>query len=151
MNVHHSNDRVHALLQNDDDYDILLIQEPWFHTVAMLHSDKDPKGHPQLGTPINNKWDLHLPKHNMGKLCKVITYSKKKIASCVHNLIQHPLSGLSIILLNILEQDIVALQVVNVYHNIPTQGHGLHPLFSYNTDELTPMLFIGDFNTHSLL
>ena len=87
----------------------------------------------------------------MGELCKAITYSKKKIASCVHNLTQHPLSDLSIILLDILKQNVVALQVVNVYHNILTQGHGLYPLFSHNTDELTPTLFIGDFNTHSLL
>lgn len=151
MNVHRSNNRIHALLQNDDSYDILLIQEPWFRTVATLHSDTDPEGRPQLGAPVNNRWDLHTPKHEAGERCKAIAYSRKKISSRVQNLTQHLLSGPSTILLDILEQDTVTLCIVNVYHDVPNRGHGLHALFSYTTDELTPTLFIGDFNTHSPL
>jgi hypothetical protein len=87
----------------------------------------------------------------MSEHCKAIAYSKKKISSRVCNLVQHPLSGPSTIILNILKQDAVTLHIVNVYHDVPMQGHRLHPLFSHKTDKLIPTLFIGDFNTHSPL
>jgi hypothetical protein len=35
VNVHKQNARMHAILQTST-ADILLIQEPWFHTVATL-------------------------------------------------------------------------------------------------------------------
>jgi hypothetical protein len=38
VNVHRNNDRMHGILQTDDDlFDILLIQEPWFDRVATLY------------------------------------------------------------------------------------------------------------------
>jgi hypothetical protein len=86
--------------------------------MAMLHSDRDPEGHPQLGAPINSKWDLHTPKHDVSEHCKVITYSKKKILSHICNLIQHPLSRLSTIILNILKQDAITLCIVNIYYDV---------------------------------
>jgi hypothetical protein len=61
VNAHRSNNGMHSLLQQDNDIDILLIQEPWFYTVATLHSDTDPKGTPQKGIPLNDKWVAHLP------------------------------------------------------------------------------------------
>jgi hypothetical protein len=151
VNVHRSNDRIHALLNSDNEIDILLIQEPWFNTVATLRSDNNPEGRTQLGAPINNKWDLHTPKHNTDKKCKAIAYTKKKIAPRVRNLIQHPLSGPCIVVLDVLEEETVSLHIVNIYHDVPTRGHGLARLFSHESDELTPTLFIGDFNTHSPL
>jgi hypothetical protein len=36
VNAHHSNNGMHAILQQYEDVDILLIQEPWFYTVATL-------------------------------------------------------------------------------------------------------------------
>jgi hypothetical protein len=107
--MHHSNDRIHTLLNSNDEFNILLIQEPWFKMVAMLRSDTDPEGRIQLGAPINNKWDLHTPKHDMTESCKVIAYTKKIIASCVHNLIQHLLSTPCTIVLDILEEDAITL------------------------------------------
>jgi hypothetical protein len=117
----------------------------------MLRSNDDPEGRTQLGVPINNKWDLHTPKHDVSERCKAIAYTKKTIASHVHNLVQHPLSNPCTILLDVLEEDAVSLHIVNVYHDVPSRGHGLVSLFSHESDELTPTLFIGDFNTHSPL
>jgi hypothetical protein len=96
-------------------------------------------------------WDLHTPKHDASESCKAIAYTKKKIMSRICNLVQHLLSGLCIIILNVLEEDAMTLCIINIYHNVPTRGHGLAPLFSHDADELTPTLFVGDFNTHSLL
>ena len=64
VNVHHSNDRIHALLQNDDDIHLLLMKEPRFGTVVTLRSDTNPLGDPQLDAPLNSMWDLHVPKHD---------------------------------------------------------------------------------------
>ena len=57
VNVNRNNDRMHGILQTDDnDFDIILIQEPWFGTVATLRSDTDPDGTPQPDFPANNTW-----------------------------------------------------------------------------------------------
>jgi hypothetical protein len=61
VNAHRSNNGMHAMLQQYEDIDILLIQEPWFYTVATLRSDTDPKGTQQKGVPLNDKWVAHLP------------------------------------------------------------------------------------------
>jgi hypothetical protein len=60
INTQRSNTRIHTILQNDDS-DILLIQEPWYKTVATLRSDTNPDGDPVRGAPINPLWDLHTP------------------------------------------------------------------------------------------
>jgi len=53
VNVHQGNDRIHALLQKDSNVQILLIQEPWFGTVATMQSDANPEGLAQWGPPAN--------------------------------------------------------------------------------------------------
>jgi len=151
VNVHCSNNRIHTLLNSDDEFDILLIQEPWFKTVATLCSDTDPEGREQLGAPTNNMWDLHTPRHDASESCKAIAYTKKKIASHICNLVQHPLSTPCTVVIDVLKENAITLRLVNVYHDVPMRGHSLTSIFSHDADELTPTLFVGDFNTHSPL
>jgi hypothetical protein len=151
VNVHRSNDRIHALLNSDDKFDILLIQEPWFKTVATLCSDTDLEGRAQLGAPTNNMWNLHTPRHDVSKSCKAIAYTKKKIASYIHNLVQHPLSTPCTVVIDVLEENAITLRLVNIYHDVPMRGHGLMLIFSHDANELTPTLFVSDFNTYSPL
>jgi hypothetical protein len=70
---------MHALLQQHDNIDILLIQEPWFYTVATICSDTDPEGTQQKGVPLNDKWVAHLPQHTQTNTCKVATYVTKTL------------------------------------------------------------------------
>jgi hypothetical protein len=151
VNVHRAINRIHALLQKDDDVHILLIQEPWFSTVATLRSDTDPLGDPQLGAPINSKWDVHVPSHAPGTRCKVIAYSRKTLShlGLVHNITTHPLSTAMSIVLDIKDRDDLLLRVVNIYHEVLQRGHGLHHLFTHTFLETVPTLVIGNFNTHS--
>jgi hypothetical protein len=79
VNVHRSNDRTHALLQSSD-ADLILIQEPWFHTVVTLHSDADPLGTAQMGAPLNNMWETLTPKLPPNTTCKAIGYACKALA-----------------------------------------------------------------------
>ena len=76
VNMHQSNDRTHALLQSSN-VDLILIQEPWFHTVATLHSDTDPSGTVQMGAPLNNMWETLTLKLPPDMTCKVIGYAHK--------------------------------------------------------------------------
>jgi hypothetical protein len=75
VNVHRNNNRIHALLQKNDDFHILLIQEPWFGTIATLRSDSNPTGEAQLGAPANSMWDLHTPRYAPTDTCKVVAYT----------------------------------------------------------------------------
>jgi len=154
VNVHQSNERIHTLL-NLDDTDILLIQEPWYSTIATLRSDTDPLGTPSRGAPINNKWDLHVPKTRNAKTCKTIAYTRKSL-SYTHatvkttNVLNHLLSTQNSIILDIKEDDHTSLRIINFYHMVlKNGGHNLQPLLDYNMDDSTPTLLIGDFNTHS--
>jgi hypothetical protein len=79
VNMHRSNDRTHTLLQSSD-ADLILIQEPWFRTIATLRSDTDPLGTAQTGAPLNNMWETLTPKLPPGMTCKAIGYARKALA-----------------------------------------------------------------------
>ena len=67
------------MLENGSEFEIILIQEPWFDVVATLRSDTDPTGISQLGVAMHPEWDAHLPKHRNGDTCKAIAYTKKGV------------------------------------------------------------------------
>ena len=79
VNVHRNNGRMHGILQTDDEsFDILLIQEPWFDSVATLRSDTDPDGISQSGFPANNKWTTLSPPHPIDVQPKVCIYTNNQ-------------------------------------------------------------------------
>jgi hypothetical protein len=149
VNAHRSNNCVHSLLQQNDDIHILLIQEPWFYTVATMRSDTNPKGTQQKGPPLNNMWDVHLPRHGPKDTCKVAVYSKKAITPRIKLLANHPIANLNTMVLDILDDTTVTLRLINVYHEVPNHSYGLRNLLQHDLDETTPTIVLGDFNTHS--
>ena len=79
VNVHRNNGRTHGILQSDaKSFDIILIQEPWFDSLATLRSDTDPSGIPQLGFPANNKWLTLAPPYSLNQCPKVCTYINRQ-------------------------------------------------------------------------
>jgi endonuclease/exonuclease/phosphatase family metal-dependent hydrolase len=151
VNVHRSNDRTHALLQSSD-ADLILIQEPWFHTVATLRSDTDPTGTAQTGAPLNNMWETLTPNLPPDTTCKAIGYARKALArsGVIRNNTGHPLSMPNSLVVEIDLQDDTKITVINTYHAVPSRGgHDLHYLLRHEIDELTPTVLIGDFNTHA--
>ena len=149
VNAHRSNNGMHAILQQYEDIDILLIQEPWFYTVATLQSDTDPEGTQQKGVPLNDKWVAHLPQHTQSDTCKVTTYVAKSHNQTVKIQHDHPLATLKSMVVDIIDNDQVVLRVYNIYHKVSERGHGLHTLLTHNLDNLTPTAVLGNFNTHS--
>ena len=139
---------MHSLLEKDD-ADIILIQEPWFRTVATLRSDTTHEGAPQLGAPIHSMWDLHTPCHAPTNTCKVVAYTRKTIASIIRNNTSDAVANLNTLALDILDDASIAMRLINIYHTVPPQGHNLHHLLHYDPDDRIPTVLLGDFNTHA--
>ena len=147
---------MHGILQTDDhDFDIILIQEPWFGTVATLRSDTDPDGNPQPGFPSNNKWLTFSPPHPSNVRPKVCIYANKVTINqtlAINHIPPAPLLSPNSMVLDLLSptnRDTVQLRIINVYHDKPTSGHSLAHLFSHTLDDTVPTILLGDFNTHS--
>ena len=115
INARRSNTRIHTILQKDDS-DILLIQEPWYKTIATLHSDTNPDGDPIRGAPINSLWDLHTPTLKPTDECRVLTYTKLPICSIVQNRPSHPTASPNTIITDINDSATITMRIINVYH-----------------------------------
>ena len=155
VNVNQNNGRIHSILQtNDQTYDIILIQEPWFNSVATLRSDSEPNGEEQFGFPANNKWITLAPTHSNNDRPKVCAYVNRKTINQTH-IVNHippaPLTSPTTMVIDILSPTNrnTDLRIINVYHDKPPSGHTLAHLFAYATDDDTPTIIMGDFNTHS--
>ena len=63
----------------------------------------------------------------------------------------HPLANHNTIVLRITNDGETELQIISLYHEVDltTRKHRLHHLLQFETDERTPTLLIGDFNTHA--
>jgi hypothetical protein len=118
INNQRSNARIHTILQKDDS-DILLIQEPWYKTVATLRSDTNPDGDPIRGAPVNSLWDLHTPTLKPTDECRVLTYTKSSIRSIAQNRPSHPTACPNIIVTNIDDGATITMRIINVYHQRP--------------------------------
>ena len=148
VNVHKSSARTHAILQKST-ADILLIQEPWHGTVATLRSDTNIEGDPQIGETANNMWDAHVPKLKPDTPCKALTYTRRSLKSIVRHIDNHPAAGPNTTVIEIDNGSTIAVQIINFYHDVPKQGHGLDRLLKFTPDDTTTTLILGDFNTHS--
>ena len=147
---------MHGFLQTDDsDFDIVLVQEPWFGTVATLRSDTDPDGIPQPGFPTNNKWLTFSPPYPSDVRPKVCIYANRLTIDqtlVINHIPPAPLlspNSMVIDLLSPVDRGSVQLRIINVYHDKPMSGHSLAHLFSHTLDDLIPTIILGDFNTHS--
>ena len=156
VNVHRNNGHTHDMLQtNDDSFDIILIQEPWFGSVATLRSDTDPDGTTQKDFTANNKWHTLSPPYTVDDHPKVCAYLNRRTIDytlAVNHIPPNPLVSPNSMVIDILHptnRKEVMLRLVNVYHDRPPSGHALAHLFSHSLDDNIPTLFLGDFNTHS--
>lgn len=140
----------HALLQKSQ-ADILLIQEPWYGKVRTAHSDSSPEGIEISSATHNNQWECFLPSLKPGDTCRVATYIRTSLSSSVSifNQLTHPCASSSSIITDLILPT-ETLRIVNIYHQVPVQGHALHHLLSNQFDDSISTLIMGDFNTHSV-
>jgi hypothetical protein len=156
VNVHRNSERTYGMLEtNDAHYDILLLQEPAFYTIATLRSDSDPDGNPLPGFPVNSKWILLSPPYDgdtRPKVCAYINAGTIHHTRVINHIPPNPLTTPNSMVIDLLRSDhsTVSLRLVNVYHDKPDTGHSLHHLFDHDIADLTPTVLLGDFNTHSV-
>ena len=75
VNMRHRNDFMHALLNTNEDDDILLIQEPWFGPIGVGHEDFLKNSKDVLGGASNPSWHLTYPHFTTDAHAKVMTYA----------------------------------------------------------------------------
>src|SRR5712691_5144800 len=149
VNLHKSSVTAHGLLQKSN-FDIILVQEPWYGRINTLRNDDDPDGTAVLGTTHNDMWECFLPCHAPEDICKVSAYVRADLArsAFVRNRVDLPLASPCNMALDLVFETEV-LRLVNIYHRVPDRGHGLHQVFSTELDPVISTAVFGDFNTHS--
>ena len=155
VNMRKRNAVTHALLNNNNDAHIILIQEPWFDRIGTARKDNARQGVDVLGGVACPKWELIYPGLTDGQRPKVMAYARKptklptkaprftvvpRLDICSHPTLQ---------VIDIIVNDDQIWRVINFYHDV-RDDTSLRALLSLDIDALTPTLIVGDFNTHSL-
>src|SRR6266851_4893204 len=95
-------------------------------------------------------WDAHLPKHAPDDMCKVTIYTRKALLK-MHTIklhTDHPLTSLTLMVMDVMDADDMTLHIINTYHAMPKWGHGLQYLLSHTLDDTIPTLLTSDLNTY---
>lgn len=146
VNVQRSSLRVQALL-NSGQYDIIMMQEPWWGEIGVGRSDIDPLGNEIMGvTSGSGVWECFTPSGN--SRLHVATWVRKG-ADHLHavarlDIIDHP----DILLLECTYGK-TKFRITNFYnHTVQNAvGPGIHKLLEFDDLDITiPHLIGGDFN-----
>ena len=152
INLNQQSPLTHTLLQTST-ADILLIQEPWIGTIQTAHSDTDPMGTAISSATNNNMWQCYLPTFTDPDTVRVAVFVRHDLA-CTFSIVNHtpethPVASVESMVVDFVFGEEI-LRILNIYHH--THGephHNLLHLLSLDMDPLTPMIIMGDFNTHS--
>jgi Endonuclease/Exonuclease/phosphatase family len=150
VNMRHRNAMLHALLQTSDS-DIIAIQEPWFGLIRTDRSDSSPMGDPVFGTTYNNLWHCLHPT-TVGDLpFKMVVFIKTKIMDTFQVLLKEDdtFSSPSSMIVDISASLTDTLCLINIYHDVPNDSHGLAHILASTLDPSIPTLVVGDFNMYS--
>jgi hypothetical protein len=90
----------------------------------------------------------HVPLTKPDSLCKALIYTRHTLKSIVQNITNHPAANPNTVILNINDNDLITLQIINIYHAVPPQGHDLDNILKHKISNNHLTLLIGDFNTH---
>ncbi|KAG2739736.1 hypothetical protein P692DRAFT_20365060, partial [Suillus brevipes Sb2] len=137
---------MHAILNTLSDFDILLLQEPWYGCIGVARSSTDAQGLDIKGTVANPAWDLFIPESTADGPPRVATFIRKGI----HSLNTRPCPDL------IGSKDILAINVtygglsfdlINVYNaGTGRDADSVNRICNTTFDPLVPTAIAGDFN-----
>ena len=84
-------------------------------------------GEPQTESVTHPQWELLTLKYSTGQKCKVVCYVRKPLVAIgiVVNQMNHPLTNLCSMVLDLNDDDNVVLHIVNTYHHVPDNTHTL--------------------------
>ena len=129
--------------------DCLLIQEPPWTISTPLHSDSDPAGIVHRQAVHHPAWSSLAPPPPYVAL----NHGPHVMIYWFHSLPFSFTLALGPQFYFFLSVDVLAphfsLRLLNFYHHVPQQGHGLRHLLDLTLSSSQPCLLAGDFNSHS--
>jgi hypothetical protein len=154
VNMRRRNAAMHALLNDNEEEDVLFVQEPWFNPVGTARCNTMYQGKDVLGGVAHPKWRLAYPSFTNGQRAKVMTYlrihdrthifHKNHCQMIVRNdLVSHPC-----LLISDFRVGTYYWRVLNFYNDVADPS-ALTTLTGLDLDATIPTLIIGDFNLHS--
>ena len=131
---------------------IVLVQEVWFGWISTLRSDTDPEGVAIYSPPKHDDWDCILPQYSGSDKCRVVCYVHKTFAMSpdvqVYPRLDHPITSCDSQVVEVIVSGTIFL-LVNIYHSVRDHKLALSHILPHLLDPVTPILVVGDFNTHS--
>lgn len=148
LNVARSNVRMHAILNTLTDFDILLLQEPWYGRIGVARSSTDAQGLDIKGTVANPAWDLFIPESTADGPPRVATFIRKGIPSLDTRPCPDLIGSKDILTINVTYGG-VSCFIVNVYNaGTGRDADSVNRICNTNFDPLVPTAIAGDFNLH---
>jgi hypothetical protein len=154
VNMRRHNAAMHALLNNNEGEDILMVQEPWFNPVGTVRCDTMYQGKDVMGGAAHPTWRLAYPSFTNGQRAKVMTYTRihdrthlfrKNHCQMIvcNDLVSHPC-----LLVTDFHIGTYYWCTLNFYNDIEDPS-ALNTLLGLDLDATIPTLIVGDFNLHS--
>jgi hypothetical protein len=153
VNMRKRNAVTHALLNSNENAQLLLIQEPWFDKIGTARKDNARQGVDVLGGVASPAWELLYPGLAEAKPPKVMAYARKDLQHTANSprfsivprldICSHP----TVQVLDIVLDDEI-WQVINFYHDV-LDITSRQALLALDISATMPTLIMGDFNTHS--
>lgn len=154
VNMRRQNFAMHVLLATNNMDDILCVQEPWFDRIGVARDDAWHDGVDVLGGAAHPNWDIHYPFFIAAQRAKVMMYTRQFDRNRQKQLIpwkvvvRNDLGRHPTLLIIDIHCGTQCLRVITFYNDV-TDPSSLASLLTLDLDPLTPMLLVGDFNTHS--
>jgi len=148
LNVARSNVRMHAILNTLTDFDVLLLQEPWYGRIGVARSSTDVQGQDIKGTVANPAWELFIPESATDGPPRVATYIRKGIRSLDTRPRPDIIGTKDILAINIIYGGFSCV-IINVYNaGTGRDADSVNRICNTNLDPLVPTAIAGDFNLH---
>jgi Endonuclease-reverse transcriptase len=154
VNMRRRNEAMHALLNTNNEDDILCVQEPWFNRIGVARCDDKINGKDVLGGAANPQWELLYSYFSSSQRAKVMVYHrihnrqnpfrKNHLRVTVRNdLVAHP----SIMMVEV-RAGSELWRVINFYNDVDDPST-IRTLLRLDLPSTIPTLLVGDFNIHS--
>ena len=148
VNMARRNAAMHTLLNMDSQFQLILIQEPWYSRIGTARADGNPDGESILGGVASPGWEAFHPVLEKGQTAKVMIYKRKRAS--FFNVIARPdLAAHNCLQIVDVISDNQTVRIVNFYNDVrdPSARQALFGLDLHEPH--IPTVVCGDFYTHS--
>jgi hypothetical protein len=150
LNIRRANYRIHSILNSDiyNDFDIVLIQDPYFDFIGIARSQTIATGTNVLGAVISPAWDIHYPSGAGNP--RALTYVRKDIpqlsASTRPDILWH--HNAVVLEVKYGHRSFMLYNIYNPHGEINPPNSVLEALIETEPKLHLPTVVAGDFNLH---